>query len=660
MVSSLKEGRVIYVFSSTGWVPARVLNTRQDKVEVIQENGSNQLYAAKRLAFKSSQSVPTVEALKAYIEQVKALMSQIDMEAVWELLYEDKESEYDLDTLVELAVSPSSHAAVDATAWKLFQDSLYFRQRKDGRYSPNTPVSIDERRKKLHAEQRVRVVFESMLQWLKSPSELDSAGAKQAVSVLKELVLENDQSPGCKQARNLIRQAFPADSEIDVWIAWRILIKAGVWHSDENMALQREQLPLVFSSEVLQADAQRFEAPPDMSHYVDYCHLQSIAIDDAFTTEVDDALAIVERDNGERVVYVFIADAAAWVTEGDLMDQEAAHRGSTLYLPEGMVPMLPERTGQDLASLKPGQARGALAFIITLDAEGRRVGFEVQEALVKVDAQVTYEQTNRILDGEESPYADTLKKLAAASEQIRAHRREAGALILDRLEVSVHVHEGEVQVDSYRTDDRSRCLVSEWMIAACAATAEMCRESQIPAVFRGQVAPDPRPHIPPSRSLTPSELLRVLRTMRRAELSTSPSPHAGLGVPCYTQVTSPLRRYQDLVMHRQLKGYLRRGTAPWNEGKLMSVFETVEVTQQAHGRVERESRRYWLIKSLESRKGEQIEVEVLREAGRRFIVQILENRLQTAWSPDIKAEVGERHMLTLHSVNACKDRLVLG
>jgi exoribonuclease-2 len=433
-----------------------------------------------------------------------------------------------------------------------------------------------------------------------------------------------------------------------------------VWEPDENLALQREKLDLNFAPELLQADAIRFENPPDMSHYVDYRHLQSLAVDDESTTEVDDALAIVEEDNGDRTVYVFIADAAAWVNEGDPLDEEAMNRGSTLYIPEGKVPMLPAQTGQHLASLVVGQDRGAMAFIITLNAEGRRIGFEVQECLIQVDAQLTYAEVDRVLDGGESPYKETLQSLSSAAEQVRAHRREAGAMILDRLEVSVQVSDGSAVVWSYSTDDRSRCLVSEWMIAACAATAEMCQERQIPAVYRIQEAPSPRPHIPSDRLLTSSELIRVLRTMRRAELSTIASPHAGLGVPCYTQVTSPLRRYQDLVMHRQLKGYLRVGNAPWNEGKLMGVFEPVEATQQLHGRIERESCRYWLLKSLESRVGEQVEVEVLREAGRRVIVEILENHLQCAWSPEIKVEVGQRIPLKILRVNARKDRLALG
>ena len=112
-------------------------------------------------------------------------------------------------------------------------------------------------------------------------------------------------------------------------------------------------------------------------------------------------------------------------------------------------------------------------------------------------------------------------------------------------------------------------------------------------------------------------------------------------------------------MHRQIKGYLRTGVAPCSNGKIMEIFSALDGVGSTYGAMERESRRYWLIKSLIPRIGEPVAVEVVRKAGRRVVVQLLENGLQTLWSPNGQVKAGDRPEPILRVADPRKDRLVL-
>jgi exoribonuclease-2 len=288
-----------------------------------------------------------------------------------------------------------------------------------------------------------------------------------------------------------------------------------------------------------------------------------------------------------------------------------------------------------------------------LDAEGEIRHFDIEEAVIQVDQRLTYESVDTILAGEAHELQALLVQLSKAASALREARIEGGSLTVDRQEVSVHRQDEQtVDVTTYRTDDPSRKLVSEWMIQTCMLTAEWCRERGLATLYRAQTAPNPRPKIPRGRALSRHEQMRILRTMRRAVITTDPEPHNGLGVPAYTQVTSPLRRYADLVMHRQIKDVLATRRQGQGTAQLLELAAHITELHEKHVDIERKSRRYWILRSMESRVGTCFEVEVLRESGRRVIIEVLENNLQTSWEPDSPARRGEVLNLTLTCADA--------
>jgi len=621
--------------------------------------GSRSVYAERRVAHTSKCAAHTAEALDQHLQQVYDRHKQFDLEELWTLLLDEGGGPYDLEALCDWAFPNGSAAAQDAVFWALYEDRLYFKRDKVQRYTPNSSVSVDERKLKLASELAAAAEMSAMVHWLRSPDVPADASAQKAIELLKELVLYENEAANVNRARELIRTAWPKNASSDVRLAWDFLVRQGTWDEHENLAVLRSKMPTEFSADVL-ADAEKLSvAEWETGDRADYRHWKTIAVDDERTTEVDDALAIQVADNGERTVGVFIADASQWIPSGCSVDKTAYERVTTVYLPRGKVPMLPPCLGQDRASLAVGEDRLVLAFLFTLSEDGTVIDFRIEEAVIRLSARLTYETVEAIMSGQDHEHDTDVRELSRLADIFRIYRKEQGALILDRFETTVNVDEGSnVAVQQYWTGGVSHRLVSEWMIVTCAHAAKWCREHQVPALYRGQDAPDGRMRIPEDRPLLPYELQQALRMIRGAFMTCEPTAHFGLGLACYSQVSSPLRRYPDLLMHRQIRHVLRRGQPLFTESDFQKMIESMDTTARSAGRVERASRRYWLLKSMESRRGESMEVEVLRPVGRRVLVHVLENGLRTLWSASKQVKAGDRCHPAVEVVDPRWDKLV--
>jgi exoribonuclease-2 len=656
----MKTGQVVFVYRDSAMAVGRIVGTFGGKFEVEFESNARQTFAERRLARLSDRVVTDASRLDEYMTEVSGLRDSVCLEDVWSLLQEEDETSFSLATLAEWAFPHAGTSAQDALFWALHRDSLYFKRSKDGSYTKHSAVSIEERKRKQAKELAEIEEMSAMSAWLRTPTNPPTEFGQKAIDALKDLVLYDQEGTLSAKARALIRERWPRNSVADIKIAWQTLVQQGVWSPNENLEVLRAGLPTTFSDEVHQEATRLSQGSPRRDGRVDFRHLRTIAIDDERTTEVDDALAVEVSETGERTVYVFIADVAAWVPHDSLVNEAAKRRIATVYLPEGKLPMLPSVLGQGCATLSEGSDRLALAFIMTLSEQGTIIGFRVEEAVIQLTARLTYEQVEDIIGGRDHALADDVRALNQMATEFHKVRLGEGALVLDRQEVLIHVEpDGEITVETYWTGKESHRLVSEWMVATCAQTAAWCRQLSIPAIYRGQHAPTGKITIPGDRRLSLTELHEALRMMRGAFLTAEPTPHAGLGLPCYTQVTSPLRRYLDLVMQRQLHHVVQTGQPLFSQGTLNELCCFLEGSVRTIARTERASRRYWLLKSLESRCGESVEVEIVREVGRRFLVQLIENDLRTIWSPTRHAVVGGRVHVTLEAVDARWDRLVV-
>ncbi len=668
----MKPGQVVFLFMGSDWRVARVISPTGALVEVEQVNGTRGSHGAARFARVSEKTVPTLAALAAYEDELTALIAGLDLLSLWSLLADaagdTQPPPMRLSELSKLALPEAGPATDDAMAWALQRDGVHFESTPAG-YVCRTRASVmQDAQKKATASDLARRL-DAMVGWVraaKAPLEepLPPAGLE-AIGVLTSLVLWEDERAESERGRSVLKRLGPRLPEGEGATAFAKLVELGVFQLDENVALRRSGLPTEFSPAVMaeaESCAQHGIAPDGRRDYRD---LLTVAIDDPFTTEVDDAFAWVGGNSPQIVV--FIADSAEWTPDGGALDAASAVRGATLYIPEGKLPMLPSGLSEDRASLVCGVDRYALAFVFDLNERGGIYSLSIHEAIVRVDHALTYREVDAILKGKDHPAKAMLSAVSVATEKLRVERHKAGALTVDRRDIGVHCTDGAsalgrvVDVLAYRTDDPSRRLVAELMIQTSFQAAEFCRERGVPAVYRTQAPPEERPRFPEGRPLLAFELQGILKTMRRAELTTEPAPHAGLGLPCYTQVTSPLRRYADLLMHRQLKHVLRRGVPRYTATELMQFFERLDTVAALQRDVERESRRYWLLKHLEGRVGQRVKAEAVRMVGnKRWVVELVDFGVSALYAPPGRPpNPGDTLVLLLKAADARRDKVLV-
>ena len=268
-----------------------------------------------------------------------------------------------------------------------------------------------------------------------------------------------------------------------------------------------------------------------------------------------------------------------------------------MYLPTGMVPMFPEVLATGPMSLVQGKKCCALSFGVILDKDGAVEEYRIHPTFIKPTYRLTYEDVDEMLElGVEAE--SEITAISNLAERRKAWRYNQGAISINMPEAMIKVKDDDISIEVLE-DSPSRQLVAEMMILAGEVAARYGQAHNIPLPFRGQ----PQPELPPEEELLqlPAGFVRfcaLRRCMPKSEMSINPMRHAGLGLDTYTQATSPIRRYSDLLTHFQLKAHLRGEDLPFSAEELREVMMTVTTTTQELTMVERQSNRYYALEYL--------------------------------------------------------------
>jgi len=397
------------------------------------------------------------------------------------------------------------------------------------------------------------------------------------------------------------------------------------------IAIHAHDIPHVFSRALLdEADA----APAASSAgREDWRAVPFVTIDPPDAKDHDDAVhALPDPDphnRGGHLVSVAIADVAHYVRPGSPLDREAVKRGNSVYFPDRVVPMLPERISNDLCSLRPNQDRPALAVRMVIGADGRKRSHSFHRVLIRSAARLHYEQAQLAVSGRPDditePIADAvLAPLYAAYRTVLHARNERGPLDLDIPERKI-VLKSDGTVDRVVMPQRLEAhrLIEEFMILANVAAAETCERSGVPLIYRVHDEPSPEKltalreflatldiSLPKGGTLRPDGfnaiLSRVkgrdverlvnevvLRTQAQAEYSSENFGHFGLNLRRYAHFTSPIRRYADLVVHRALIRAAKLGADGLPEDtdarSLAEIAANISATERRAMKAERET-----------------------------------------------------------------------
>jgi len=356
----------------------------------------------------------------------------------------------------------------------------------------------------------------------------------------------------------------------------------------------------------------------------DLRHLPLLTIDPRDARDHDDAVWAVADDDarnpGGYEVIVAIADVAAYVRPGTALDREARKRGNSVYFPDRVVPMLPERISNDLCSLREGEDRPALACHMIFDARGKKLSHRFTRAIMRSAAKLAYEDAQAAIDGKGSPKArdllePALKPLWDAYAALSRGREKRNPLELDLPEKRVVLDDkGNVtgvivppRLDAHR-------LIEEFMIQANVAAAEQLIKARTPLLFRVHEEPSQEKlraladflktvqisfalgevvrsshfnRVLEAAAGTPHERLVhevVLRSQAQAVYSPDNAGHFGLSLANYAHFTSPIRRYADLIVHRALITALKLGSDGLSPQDISDLKETAELISAAERR----------------------------------------------------------------------------
>jgi ribonuclease R len=363
------------------------------------------------------------------------------------------------------------------------------------------------------------------------------------------------------------------------------------------IALHAHGIPNVFRPETI-AEAERAKLA-SIAEREDWRAIPFVTIDPPDAKDHDDAVFAApdpDPDNrGGHIIHVAIADVAAHVRPGTSLDREALDRGNSVYFPDRVVPMLPERISNDLCSLRPNEDRPALAIRIVVAADGRKLSHRVHRVMMRSAAKLTYAQAQAAWDGmpgieTQAVLEGVLRPLFAAYESLKVARTKRAPLDLDLPERKI-VLKPDGTVDRVIVPPRLEAhrLIEEFMILANVAAAEALEDKRQPLIFRAHDEPSLEKlnalseflasidiKLAKGQVLTPHQfngiLVRVkgtehehianeivLRTQAQAEYVTENYGHFGLHLRSYAHFTSPIRRYADLIVHRALIRALHLG-----------------------------------------------------------------------------------------------------
>ncbi len=608
-------GRVAEVVQHGRPLPAFVLGTKGKRLRVLLPSGkeetvsSGQTLILSRHRFRDLSRNEALKLLSEVENRRETLRKEIELPTLWELVVEEAQA-FEPYELAEIYFGPESgDDEAAALVRAVLEDKTYFRLR-DGKITVHSREEVERLQlARRREEERLRrlslgeVFFGKLLQG-ELTEEVPEDLREYFLSALKDYCLFGDQAPKAREIKEILTRIKATGPETP----FRLLVKAGVFREDENLEILRFRIPVAFPEEVLaEAEDLAEKARPRE----DLSSLETFTIDAEETRDFDDALHFEELEDG-FLVGVHITDVASVVSPDSATFKEALRRGLTLYLPEGPIPMLPPSLSEDKLSLRAGEIRPAVSFLLEFSPEGELRAYRIVLSRIRVSRRLTYEEVDAFLERGD-PFWNRLYALARAFSE---RRRQAGAFAITLPEIVLRVEEdGQIRCERLEFTP-ARTLVAEFMIAANFAAAQFLRERNIPALYRFQKEPLER-ILGEGEEEDLVKAFQQLRYLVRGELGLSPEFHHGLGLPAYTTVTSPIRRLMDLIVQHQLTAHLAGEPLPFDEGKLREFLLRIEEVQAAASQVRSRTHRYWLLKYLKLHFQNRTVPALVLEAGER-------------------------------------------
>lgn len=504
-----------------------------------------------------------------------------------------------------------------------------------------------QRNKRLEGEvteiiERKRSEFVGVVEMNKNYAFVVPDNAKMQV----DLYISQEKLNGAKHGEKVIARLtdWPERASSPFGEITKVLGQPGDHNVEIHAILAEYGLPYEFPPEVeAEADRIPMEIPEaDIAKRRDMRKVTTFTIDPADAKDFDDALSLEKLENGHWSVGIHIADVSHFVTPGSKLDQEAEERGTSVYLVDRVVPMLPEKLSNGVCSLRPHEDKMTFSAVFEMDEEGHVHNRWFGRTATHSDHRFAYEDAQAIIEGGNGPLKKEILLLDGIAKKLRKQRMKDGAISFDKREVKFHLDEDNNPKGVYFKESKdANHLIEEFMllanreVAAFVGRGKDGNASGRTMVYRIHDDPDPTKLLDLSnfvkqfgysistrgRKAISSSLNKMLsqvkgsgeanmietltvRSMAKAVYSTKNIGHYGLAFPYYTHFTSPIRRYPDVLVHRLLQDYIDKKPSPAAD-PIEELCEHASEREKMASSAERDSIKYMQAKYLEQFVGEE-------------------------------------------------------
>ena len=593
-----------------------VIGTKKDRYVVLTKNNEELELNKPRLhgVPLAGLIAPEEKTEKIVFLSKIPIISPDEIAELWRKV-EPQEKVYHVADLTKTLRGQVSAAEYVALRSALIRDRIYFDRDANG-FAPRRPAQVETFIEVEKKREKKRKLFSRTAEFLrlrvKDKTLVAAPELMEALSLLQEAAAGVDLSGDQESTEDLQLLFETIESHQNQEYLGRTnerafwpLVRAGILSKNTNLSLIRHNPRMEFSTELLEAAGkiatpQKIDDITDRDIRQDFTAQASFTIDDSTTKDMDDALFLEQTEGGYKV-YVHITDVAYFIKKDTPLDLEAKARATSIYCPEIKIPMFPEILSNSVCSLMVDQIRPAISIVFDIDHGFYVRGADVMPSIIKIAKRLDYQDVDQLLHHGD-PTFEVLHQVVTIHE---GQRLEAGATPVIKRDAQpvIHTEDGSEQisitVEDVDEQSPARALVGEMMVLANIVMANFLSSHEIPALYRSQDVPDEDGRDFSKIPAGPARDYVERGRLKRSQVVTYPRYHATLGTQAYIQCTSPIRRYLDLVLQRQISSVFQEIDPPYSEKKLTELLPHLDEPLSKAQLISRESKRFWLQKYLE-------------------------------------------------------------